>query len=432
MNTTRRTVLKAVACGTAVTMSPALAARRAAPPKRRSLSHMALNDPDLSAYRDFVGMMKARDQRLDVSWLGFANVHGNVKSGFKYCPHGDWYFLPWHRAYVVMYEQAVRELTGKADFAMPYWNWTEMRELPEAFADRLYQGKDNPLYVPNRNELTGNYALTDAIVGQKEVMDKIYAKTVYEDFGTSRNPKQDSTDPKWVPMGGGIQGLLEHTPHNTVHNNIGAFMPTAGSPNDPIFFMHHGNIDRIWAHWNALGRRNSTEALWRDMVFVENFLRTDGSKYSATVKDLEDILALGYDYDFLPNPDGVRPNPAREAKFLTLAKATLGTENAGVPSFTAELLGDGPARPGAPVENVSKVSAGLLDRVVASQSSDEPPAVFALLRGIELEDGVRAVRVFVDRDDLHVDVSDDDPHFVTVLSFLDHGGDGSGDHARDH
>ncbi len=37
--------------------------------------------------------------------------------------------------------------------------------------------------------------------------------------------------------------------HNIVHRFIGGDMGTAATPNDPVFFLHHCNIDRIWARW---------------------------------------------------------------------------------------------------------------------------------------------------------------------------------------
>ena len=127
---TRRTVLQAaIAGGTVAVFSGTLGGLRAAiaagtVPERRSLGKMALDDPDLSAYRDFVGIMQGYDQNKPLSWLGYSLQHGAYNGGFKYCPHGDWYFLPWHRAYVVMYENAVRALTSHKQFAMPYWDWT--------------------------------------------------------------------------------------------------------------------------------------------------------------------------------------------------------------------------------------------------------------------------------------------------------------------
>ena len=44
---------------------------------------------------------------------------------------------------------------------------------------------------------------------------------------------------------------LEIPLHNTVHRFVGGDMMTSASPNDPVFFLHHCNIDRIWASWQA-------------------------------------------------------------------------------------------------------------------------------------------------------------------------------------
>jgi tyrosinase len=87
-----------------------------APKLRRSLHGMALNDPILQTWRDGVRLLKAASG--NVSWASFAAIHGD-DNGFNLCPHGNWYFLPWHRAYILMYERAVRQLTGNNDFALP-------------------------------------------------------------------------------------------------------------------------------------------------------------------------------------------------------------------------------------------------------------------------------------------------------------------------
>jgi tyrosinase len=71
-----------------------------APKLRWSLLGMPLNDP--------------------INWTSLANIHGTAAS-FNQCPHGNWYFLPWHRGYLLMYERVVRQLTGFNDFALPYW-----------------------------------------------------------------------------------------------------------------------------------------------------------------------------------------------------------------------------------------------------------------------------------------------------------------------
>ena len=438
---TRRTALKAAVGVGAVTafsgLVPGLKAFAAAPLRvRRNVNNMSLDDPDLATYRDFVGLMRGKSQAARVSWLGFANQHGD-ENNFKFCPHGDWYFLPWHRGFVEMYERAAAALTKNPKFAMPYWDWTTLRQLPAAFTDPTFKGKPNPLFVPGRgdnpsmvrNALTGPDALTDALVGPN-VLRRIFKETVYEVFGTSRsvdrsnpaNPKvQNNLDPKWVPMGGGNQGVMEATPHNNVHNNIGAFMPQSNSPRDPIFMMHHGNIDRIWAHWNALGRTNSTDPLWLNMPFTNNYIAPDGKFYTRVVKNLQSTDALGYTYDDLPKPDNRNIdllrhqnlaalfNPAEKAKPTRLRQA-----NTGAAKATAHL-------------NLPfAMGAAVLQSVVAPPVANTAPReVVAIISEIKIGDNVRAIRVFVNRETVNQDVPDTDPHYVTTLSFLSHGKGGA-------
>ncbi|MCH9683191.1 MAG: tyrosinase family protein [Deltaproteobacteria bacterium] len=43
--------------------------------------------------------------------------------------------------------------------------------------------------------------------------------------------------------------------HNVVHVWMGGDMGPGTSPNDPVFFVHHANVDRIWAKWQELRRQ---------------------------------------------------------------------------------------------------------------------------------------------------------------------------------
>ena len=42
---------------------------------------------------------------------------------------------------------------------------------------------------------------------------------------------------------------IEGSIHAAVHNWIGGDMLNMFSPYDPIFYLHHSNMDRIWAEW---------------------------------------------------------------------------------------------------------------------------------------------------------------------------------------
>ena len=414
----RRTILKAAAVAGMATFAgvvPGLRALAASALRvRRCVNDMKLDDPDLETYRDFVGLMLAKPQANPVSWLGFANQHGNAKA-YKFCPHGDWYFLPWHREYTLMYERAASVLTKNPGFALPYWDWTALRDYPAAFASATYKGKPNPLYVKGRNALTGKNALTDAIVGPA-VMQEIYRETVYEAFGTSRNPKQRDLDPSWVVRGGGYQGRLESTPHNLVHNSIGAFMPGPNSPRDPIFFMHHGNIDRIWAMWNRLGRANSKDPLWLGMAFKDNYLTPDGKPYSRGVKDLLDTAPLGYTYDTVQAQGGAVLQAASPRHTRNMSALFDPAQPARPPRIRKENAAA--AKPGAPLS----VPFDLKQGGPLSSQPGEPEAreVVALIGDIRLGDAVKEIRVFVNLPSASEETPESDPHFVARIAFLRH------------
>ena len=51
------------------------------------------------------------------------------------CSHQNWYFLPWHRAYLLAFEDICRHLSGDSAFALPYWDWVKHPNLPPAVTD---------------------------------------------------------------------------------------------------------------------------------------------------------------------------------------------------------------------------------------------------------------------------------------------------------
>ena len=439
----RRTVLKAVAAAGAAavftgTFGGLRAAYAAGVRTRRSLHGMSLDDPDLVAWRDFVNFMQLKEQNQLVSWLGFSLQHGNQNAGYKYCPHGDWYFLPWHREYVLMYERAVQALTLYKNFAMPYWDWTTDRTIPAAFTDPTYKDRPNPLYVSSRTLNTKNWPLADSVVGP-QVLKQIFSANLFQEFGTSRNPKQNNLDMSWVVRGGGAQRALEGTAHNLVHNYIGGFMPSPGSPRDPIFFMHHGNIDRIWWWWNtSLGNQNTAgmtadeQTWWLDMFYKDNYVTPDGKFYGVKTRDVQSAQALGYTYDkgfpeFSPKKRAVDPERAKRmraffdggvtAAAITDAPIVLDDQNTDGATFDKPLV------------KSKRFPKEALAAVQAKSETRRAPEVFAMLRNIQVPDAVSSIRVFVNADNVTADTPTTDPHFVTEIGFLQHPGGHGGDHA---
>jgi len=423
-----------------------VALAQAQPPLRRSLGGMPLNDPILEAWRDGVRQLRARPASNPISWASFAAIHGNA-SNFNRCPHGNWYFLPWHRAYLLMYERVVRQLTGNNDFALPYWDWTADRQLPTAFVQPTWNGQPNPLFEPSRT-LSPTAALPDEIVGPA-VIRQIMQETEFETFATSRPSGQNSLDQSWIVCEFcGIFSTLEATPHNNVHNIVGGIMRSAQSALDPIFMMHHCNIDRLWAVWNT-ANANTTDPLWNNMPFQNHFINPDGTPFSPRVSELLLPEPLGYTYDLgMPAPGRIAARATTtpvddKLRMLYAMPSVTAVTAAGIATFVAqntqqatptqylEISVAVEANLVSTVARYQRVAAGaeLLDFAQARRQVAAGPRALAFIRDIVVSQHEDTLyRVFIDCDYLSPSTPTTDPHYVGTFGvFGSHGSHGDKD-----
>lgn len=322
MNTTRRTVLRSSLAGFASiagTLLPAGLGGGATLALRRDINTLAPNDPIILTYAAAVRYLRALPSSDRRSWSNLTTIH------MKWCTHQNWYLLPWHREYLLALERIIRALPLSAvpranEFSMPYWDWTRNPRLPAAFTrPTMTDGSVNPLLDGSRR-VGPKSAIPAELIGTG-AMRSVYAASTFETFASSRPRGQNNVNSSWqrVPS---TQGFLEATPHNGVHNWIGGNMVTMASPRDPIFFLHHANIDRIWASWNAHGHTNTSAATWRDFTFVQNFVQADGVRYNKRVRD---INMSTYQYDRL-DP---KINKALQSRAATMTQMKLPAKSAG-------------------------------------------------------------------------------------------------------
>lgn len=264
-------------------------------------------DPILLAYAYAVRKMRERPDDDPTSWAYQANIHGTAREtppGAKWnqCQHGSWHFLPWHRMYIYYFERLIRalmpEVGGPEDWALPYWNYgrgdATVRALPPAFREvSLPDGSPNPLLVANRGDrINDGLQLTPKTVDAEAALAFInFAPNPPPGFGGVRLPP---TQFQRYP------GKLESYPHNVIHDGVGGLM---GHPRtaaqDPIFWLHHSNIDRLWVHWirSGGGRANPSEKEdWLDISF--DFYDERGQLVKLTSADVLDTgKQLEYRYD---------------------------------------------------------------------------------------------------------------------------------------
>ena len=170
-----------------------------------------------------------------------SNVHGiaglpdtwpavpDAETYWNECRHQSQHFLPWHRWYLLFWEEIVRELSGDPNFNAPYWDSVSSGLLPAAF--RIPADASNPLYNSTREISLNNGTAQVSGLNLDAMEQHTFLAFATED----------------------LEGI-EKNPHNPVHNQVGGEMAactTAGL--DPLFFLHHTNIDRYWECWLRLG-----------------------------------------------------------------------------------------------------------------------------------------------------------------------------------
>jgi len=312
--------------------------------------------PEILWYARAVKVMKARPLKNPLSWSFYAAMHGfNAQSWagaghaapkaqqpssavqhkfWKQCQHGSWYFLPWHRGYLLAFEKVVRAamatLPGApTDWALPYWNYFKAGQasLPPEFGSKAWPdgAQDNPLfeaarYGPNDDgrvviELTGQFAVEESTA----FGDRAYVGTAGGGSPGFGGPETDI-----FTHSGGKHGGLESQPHDMAHVNIGGINRPGlmSDPDtaalDPIFWLHHANIDRLWEAWKAVPQvqGNPTSPKWLggpaslgSRAF--EMPMPDGSTWTYTPTDMGGLAHLDYSYDDVSPPKNIIPSTHR-------------------------------------------------------------------------------------------------------------------------
>lgn len=209
------------------------------------------------------------------------------------CQHGTWFFPPWHRGYLVALENILRDIitgqfSGPSDWSLPYWNYLNQSatfsefKIPPAFTETMLpDNTPNPLYVPERYGPQGNSDIY-VQVGQdiqSDANDECQWDKIFSENSSGVNGPGDlfgffyGGGETNFEHSGSDTGDLEMNPHNFVHGMVGGQSDStketglmgvpATAALDPIFYLHHANIDRMWAAWNETGGNdNPSDPNW--------------------------------------------------------------------------------------------------------------------------------------------------------------------------
>ncbi|HEU4657848.1 MAG TPA: tyrosinase family protein, partial [Capillimicrobium sp.] len=267
-------------------------------------------------------------------------------------------FLPWHRQFLAQFEAALQTAAGKP-IALPYWDWTNPASTAAVFSDELMgpAGDAADGYAVTRGPFRKGawrlWARDDGdpspfvVDGEPQPAEGRYIERAVGQTSYGRLPTTDDVAAMLSnraydasPWNGrvrwgrsfrnGVEGWgSPRASHNTVHVWVGGefvgrdgeqmgTMALGTSPNDPVFWLHHANIDRLWSTWSAANGRVYLPAQGGPTGVnrgdtMEPFARIG---IAVTPGDLLSTRPLGYRYDTDGDVSGGRRTVAGPARDL--------------------------------------------------------------------------------------------------------------------
>ncbi len=245
-----------------------------------------LSDVERRAFRDAITQLVNDGTYLTLTRLHMDmshNMHGSMGET------GLYRFLAWHRRYVVAFERELQRAdriqrpTATQLLGVPYWRWQD--DFPDWLQGFLpANDPDNGKPPPARKEAPANIKPgsidIDAILNHFDIQitgiqgENDYTKFTYGIEGWGKRPDGSHLNA-----------------HNQGHAWIGGIMNnTSTSPTDPMFWLHHGEIDRLWQNWRQTHPNPAPPLAGSDRIM---------DPWTESYDEVLDIGSLGYSYDSL-------------------------------------------------------------------------------------------------------------------------------------
>ncbi|KAM3560060.1 hypothetical protein ARSEF4850_003828 [Beauveria asiatica] len=276
-------------------------------PLRRSITELAAEaGPQWHLYLQALRAMYDRDSKHPESFFQIAGIHGRPFTEYNnagkmktngwggYSTHGEILFIIWHRPFVALFEQTLvkeakmlaaqypehlRPIYQRAaeDLRAPYWDWALEPWLPSVALPETIEVKaatetgtvakkiDNPLYTYrfSKEAMQGKFGQFNTYdrmyrcPNPQDANQKLYSRNykswVYDVFSRAKSFSEFATT---ASKGSSLEGV-----HNAIHWDAccgGQFLDSQYAAFEPLFMLHHSNVDRLWAYWQAIYPEAST------------------------------------------------------------------------------------------------------------------------------------------------------------------------------
>jgi tyrosinase len=232
-------------------------------------------------------------------------------------------FLPWHRLMLLLFELQMQRLLGDDTVGLPYWDWAvdgglDPDQQPGAplwdgttgiggsgtpVGDGPFRSSEFRVEIESRSQaqlVATDRGLDRALgLGAEQLPTIEHVDAALDETTLDGSP--------WNSDSAGFRNQLEgwrpYGLHNLVHVWVGGDMLPASSPNDPVFYLNHCNVDRVWEAWMARNGRNYVPPSSESSQLAGH--RLDDPLYSILIQqpvtpaDVLDPTPF-YSYDTLP------------------------------------------------------------------------------------------------------------------------------------
>lgn len=189
----------------------------------------------------FVAAFAQLNNRGTGRFADFRNMHVDAADPEA---HGGPGFLPWHRAYLLDLERELQAIDRSV--ALPYWRFD--RPAPQIFSPD-FLGASNAAGTVSFNPTNPlQFWTTDGVQGV----------TRRPHFITGTSSASVINEAATLALGSTYAAFraMQGNPHGNAHSSFGGSISSIGTAaKDPLFFLLHANVDRLWAKWQRnLGR----------------------------------------------------------------------------------------------------------------------------------------------------------------------------------
>jgi hypothetical protein len=213
-------------------------------------------------------------------WSNIAKIHYDHCSNkvpAKLKVHLTDIFLPWHRVYLYYFENICRDVlkennkTGYETFALPYWDWVVSPVIPKIFHGNEINSWDedlNSVEPPKEWDLkvnekewerTNSWEFKPPNVNLPNLVETTLKQDFFKLVGRDRSGLLR-------PYGGNLE-----VTHNLIHNAFcGNIHTTPTAALDPLFWLHHANVDWIWDQWLTTNGGSIPPPNWTKCVDYSN------------------------------------------------------------------------------------------------------------------------------------------------------------------